>query len=196
MIIDHQNIYFTSDFHIGHQNILRFDQRPFENLEQMHQTLIKNWNNVVEDEDTVFYLGDLSWGKPEYTKWFIHQLKGKIRYILGNHDRMRDIVNLGRFESIHEYGTEISIVDKDSNRGRQDIVLSHYPFYVWNKHHHGAFMLHGHSHGSLVKKNDPIYERKIMDVGCNMTNYTPISYGEVKKIMSKKEIKTVDHHES
>ena len=195
MRIENQNVLFTSDFHVGHQNILRFDERPFKDLDEMNQALINNWNSVISDEDIVFYLGDLNWGKPDMAKWFVHQLKGKIYYILGNHDHMRDIVRLDRFEKIHEYGTEISILDSDIKRGYQDIILSHYPLYIWNKHHHGSWMLHGHCHGSLLKKNDPIYNRKIMDVGCNMTDYTPVTYDSIKGNMNKKHIATLDHHE-
>ena len=160
----------------------------------MHQTIIQNWNSVVNTDDLVFYLGDLSWAKPEYTKWLVWQLQGKIHYIIGNHDRMRDIVKLGRFETVHEYGTELGVQDKSTKRGYQDIIMAHYPMMVWNKHHHGSWMLHGHCHGSLTKKNPEFYKRKIMDVGCNMIDYTPISYLDLKSIMDKKVISTVDHH--
>ena len=195
-----QNIFFVSDFHVSHKNILTYDKRPFADLNEMHTTLIKNWNEVVGDEYIVYYLGDLSLGRCETVKWFVHQLKGKIVYVMGNHDTIKDIAKLGRFERIHEYGTEIYIKDDDlksarGSHGYQQIVMSHYPIFSWNRAHYGSWHLHGHCHGSLVKSNPDYYKRKVMDVGCSETNYTPISYLQVKDIMSKRLVASVDHHE-
>jgi calcineurin-like phosphoesterase family protein len=118
---------------------------------------------------------------------------------MGNHDNMKDIVKLDRWESIHEYGTEIWVKDDDNKKARgangyQQIVMSHYPILSWNRAHHGSWMIHGHAHQSLTmdKSYDWYYKKKVMDVGCNGINYTPISYQEVKKIMDKKEVSL--HH--
>ena len=54
-------IFFTSDLHFGHKNIIRFDNRPFSTVEEMDEALIRNWNAKVSDEDTVYVLGDISW---------------------------------------------------------------------------------------------------------------------------------------
>lgn len=203
MRFEKQNIFFTSDFHIGHTNVIRFDGRPFKNVDEMHDTLIKNWNSVVSEEDTVFYLGDLSIRCPEKTvKWFVSQLNGKIHFLMGNHDRIRDISRLQRFERIYGDdttigGATISIKDDDANRGYQDIIMCHYSILSWNKSHHNSWHLHGHSHGSIMKNPDMdwYYKRKVIDAGCNMWDYTPISYKQLKDIMSKKIISPVDHHE-
>lgn len=198
MKFEKQNIFFISDLHIGHQNVIRFDGRPFGSVDEMHKIMIEKWNSVVGDDDIVFYLGDLSHRCDiDTVKSVISQLKGKIYYILGNHDRMRDIVKLGRFEKIYEYGTEVSIKDEDANRGYQDIILCHYAILSWNKSHYGSWHLHGHSHGSMMKNPDMswFYKRKVIDVGCNMIDYTPISYTQLKEIMSTKQISAVDHHD-
>jgi hypothetical protein len=198
MKFETQNIFFTSDFHVGHENVIRFDGRPFKDVDEMNQSLIDNWNSVVSDEDIVFYLGDLSHRcRPEMVKEFVDQLKGKIHFILGNHDRYRDISRLNRFEKIYDYGTDISIKDDDANRGYQDIVMCHYPILSWNKGHHGAWQLHGHCHQSLHKNPDMewFYKRKVIDAGCNGWDYTPISYTQLKEVMSNKIISPVDHHE-
>jgi calcineurin-like phosphoesterase family protein len=192
MKFDKQNIFFTSDFHIGHHNVIKFDGRPFENVDEMHNTLIERWNSVVTDNDIVYYLGDLSFGRDELTKWFVSQLKGEIIFILGNHDKLKDIQKLDRFSRIHEYGTEIFIKDDElpfakRNSGYQQIILSHYPILSWNKGHHGSWHLHGHCHQNLSKSFPDYYARKVIDVGCNGHNYTPLSYSDVKKIMSEKE---------
>jgi calcineurin-like phosphoesterase family protein len=201
MKFEHQNIFFTSDFHIGHQNIIKFDVRPFDNIGEMHETLIKNWNSVVKDNDIVFYLGDFSYRDKGIAKWFKSQLKGKIYFIMGNHDRIRDISKIG-FEKIFGDdttlgGATISIKDDDANRGYQDIVLCHYPILSWNKSHHGSWHIHGHCHQSIMKNPEMAwyYKRKVIDAGANGWGYTPISYLELKKVMNEKIISAVDHHE-
>lgn len=188
-----------SDAHVGHKNIIRFDGRPFEDVNEMHNTLIKNWNDVVTDDDIVYYLGDLSFTNDSVTKWFLFSLKGKINYIMGNHDKMKDIVKYNRFDNVHEYGTEVFIKDEDTKAlrgsdGYQQIIMCHYPILSWNRAHYGSWHLHGHCHGSLMKSNQDFYKRKVMDVGCNCIDYTPLSYQGVKDIMSKKTIESVDHH--
>lgn len=60
--------YYISDLHIGHKNIIRFDQRPFFDLEDMKQTIIKNWNSVVTFGDDVYVLGDMFWNNDDITE--------------------------------------------------------------------------------------------------------------------------------
>ena len=52
--------YYISDLHLLHKNCIRFDERPFEGLEEMHETILTNWNRKVTDSDTVFILGDVA----------------------------------------------------------------------------------------------------------------------------------------
>lgn len=194
-----QNIFFISDLHVGHANVIRYDGRPFKDTDEMHGELIKRWNSVVGDDDTVYFLGDLSFAASGLTKWFAYSLKGKIWAIAGNHDSVDKLRSLGRFEGVHEYGTEIGVKDEDSlasrgTQGYQKIVMSHYPILSWNNSHRGSFHLHGHCHGGLVRTMPDYYKRKVMDVGCNMIDYTPISYSQVKAIMLKKDIAGVDGH--
>lgn len=201
MRFEKQNIFFTSDFHIGHTNILKYDNRPFKNVEEMHETLIENWNSKITNDDTVYYLGDLAFnkGKDDLDKWFVNQLKGKIYFIMGNHDKISKIAKLNRFEKIHEYGTEIWIKDDEvtnkKSGGYQDIIMSHYPILSWNRGHHGSFHLHGHSHQSLTKNTEfeSYYKKKVIDIGCNGHDYSPLSYNEIKKIMLTKII-SKEHH--
>ncbi len=194
-----QNIFFISDLHVAHANVIRFDGRPFKDTDEMHAEMIKRWNSVVGDDDIVYFLGDLSFGGSSITKWFAYSLKGKIYAIAGNHDRPSNLRTLGRFEDVYDYGTEIGVKDESSlesrgSQGYQKIVMSHYPILSWNKAHYGAWHLHGHCHGGLLKGMPDYYKRKVMDVGCNMIDYTPISYGQVKAIMDKRVISKVDQH--
>ena len=56
--------YFISDLHLGHKNVLKFDNRPFINIEEHDKTIIDNWNSKVNDNDDVYVLGDISWHMP------------------------------------------------------------------------------------------------------------------------------------
>lgn len=59
---DGSRVFFTSDTHFNHTNIIRFCERPFERVDEMNEKLIDNWNSVVSPEDFVFHLGDFCLG--------------------------------------------------------------------------------------------------------------------------------------
>jgi len=195
-IEDPHRLFFTSDFHLGHSNVIKFDKRPFQDVNEMSDTIIKNWNSVVDDDSIVYYLGDLFYKvKASHISYLMHQLKGEIRVILGNHDRLSQLVKMERFSDIQTY-QRISFKDDDFNK-KQNIIASHYPHLIWDKHHHGSWHLHGHSHQNLTKTEygkEIYYKRKVLDVGCNGWDYTPVSYQQIKEHMMKSGIKKIDHH--
>lgn len=78
--------YFTSDLHIGHENIIRFSNRPFSTLGEMNRTLVDNWNSRVTERDDVFILGDMFYRKKEGVEEILRKLKGRKHLIVGNHD--------------------------------------------------------------------------------------------------------------
>lgn len=157
----------------------------------MDGTLIKNWNALVKPEDTVYHLGDFSFHRNVKSEGIMWRLNGKIHFIYGNHDKKRNMpqhndqkfIHLGHYHELH-------VQDKEAKGGSQLIVLTHYAFRVWNKSHHGSFSLYGHSHGSLP--DDP--NSKSFDVGVDCHDYKPVSYEQVKAIMSKKNFTPIDHH--
>lgn len=79
-------IYFTSDTHFGHENIIQYCRRPFLNVEEMNKTLIANWNATVNNTDTIYHLGDVFMGKKSEWPAIREQLNGNIILIAGNHD--------------------------------------------------------------------------------------------------------------
>ncbi len=184
-VSDGKNVFFISDFHLYHKNVIGFDNRPFRkengdpDVEAMHRTIIDNWNKVVTDNDVVFYLGDLCFGRPEWGNGIIYALKGSIHYIMGNHDDYKEIKGYGRFDTINDY-VDLNILNSEISKNLH-FALMHYPIYSWNRAHHGSYMLHGHCHGNLHhgESADFYVNRKVMDVGCNLINYTPISYKEI-----------------
>ena len=90
--LDSQNVWFTSDYHFCHTNVIKYDGRPFKDVEEMNESLIENWNHYIDTNDIVFYLGDLSFDRSgKQTQEIVKRLNGKIHYILGNHDDEKDI---------------------------------------------------------------------------------------------------------
>ena len=85
---DPNNIWFVSDMHINHKNIIEYSHRPFKNVDEMNETLINNWNNTVTEDGIVFDLGDFAIGGSKVWNDALSRLHGKHYLILGNHDRM------------------------------------------------------------------------------------------------------------
>lgn len=174
--------YFSSDWHLCHQNILKYDKRPFQHLGEMHKALLENYNYIVNEEDNFYFLGDFCFNDRD-TEYYLQQLKGNLFFIKGNHDKNHTI-NLYK-----KYGTYLGEQCK-IRVNNQEIVLNHYSMKVWDKSHHGSWHLFGHSHGSLP--DDP--NSLSFDVGCNIWDYKPLEFEQIKKIMSKKSFKPIDHH--
>lgn len=172
--------WFTSDTHFGHKNIIKYSNRPFETKEEMDFKMIENWNKRVGRADTVYHLGDFCFANEQEGQSILDRLNGKKHLIIGNHDKAG--TRLKGWESISHY-KEVSI-------DGQFIILCHYAMRVWNKSHHGSWMLYGHSHGSLP--DDP--NALSFDVGVDCHNYQPINMDEIRRIMKKKTWKPIDHH--
>lgn len=183
--------FFTADLHLGHKAVLGYSNRPWSNVDDMNEGLINNWNEVVDEKDDIYVLGDISFLSPEKTVNALRRLKGNKYWIFGNHDyKLKHREALLTWFKWGKDLAEIKVPDPDAYKGAQRIMLLHYPMVTWNKSHYGAWNLHGHSHSSLP--DDPHSLR--MDVGVDAVGYFPISYEDVKKFMAKKLWKPVDHH--
>jgi len=206
------NIWFTSDTHYNHKSIVagvsewedKSGCRLFATLEEHNDKLVENFNKLVQPNDILYHLGDWSFGGFKAIEDFWSRLNCEnIHLILGNHDHhiernREDIQKL--FKSVQHY-KEIKI------NGRF-IVLCHYAMRVWNHSHKGAWMLYGHSHGTLDAMRpeignpnwigDQYYTKNIrtMDVGVDTNNLMPYSYEELDKIMCRRDVLLeIDHHD-
>lgn len=175
--------WFSSDWHLCHNNIIKYDKRPFSSIDEMNTTIINNHNQVVRTTDVFYYLGDFCLAPIKYIEEYISQLKGKLFFIKGNHDH-RDVIKM-----YEKYGTYLGHMAEINIHG-QDITLNHYAMKVWNKSHHGAWHLYGHSHGSLPDDKNS----RSIDVGVMNNNYYPVEFNQIKTIMESKEWKPIDHH--
>jgi calcineurin-like phosphoesterase family protein len=181
--------FFTSDTHFGHANIIEYCKRPYASVEEMNQTLIERWNDRVTESDVIWHLGDFAFMKQSQIIDIVMQLRGQKFLLLGNHDEKR----IGR--APHQYEgadlfEEVHTGIVEAKFEGQRIVLCHYALRVWNRSHHGAWHLYGHSHGSLP--DDP--HAFSMDVGVDPNGYAPVSMDQVRSHMERKRFRPVDHH--
>lgn len=167
--------WFTSDLHFFHANIIKFCNRPFNDIDHMNEMLIKNWNEVVSAGDIVWVLGDFSLSNNEkLLSNILRRLNGQKHLVTGNHDS-KSCLRAKEWGSVHDL-THISV-------NNQAIVLCHYAMRVWHKSHHGSWMLHGHSHATLEEDKN-IFS---FDIGVDAWDYYPVSFEQVSKKMKWKE---------
>ena len=158
-------MYFTADTHFGSKRHLELCKRPFTSVNQMNQTMIMNWNRIVNDDDMVFVLGDF--GEYDYA----NKLNGKIVLICGNYEKndmerlnlsfsqFRDLLIEKGFYDVHE-----SYLDINVDVINKPLHLIHEP----SKKIDNAFNLYGHVHKTHLLK------RFGLNVGIDLHNYTPI----------------------
>lgn len=166
-----QKIWFTSDLHFHHKNILKhcplraeaggFD---IEDVEAHDKWVIDKWNDAIGKKDMVYIVGDFAFGSPEETKKLLGKLNGQKFLILGNHDASSDHLD-GYFKQI----TQMKMVNfKKSNFDflEEDflVFMCHYAMVVWPQKHYGAVQAMGHSHGRLDDYNDESTDLRV-DVG-------------------------------
>lgn len=203
------NLFFTSDTHFGHKNIIRYSNRPFSSVEEMDRKLIENINAKCPHDAILYHFGDFGFGSEERMAQILDMINCKVIFLDGNHDKpMRHSKVRGKFNPVTLFKNwirtsvrsgitqelvpcvELKVKDSDAVRGEQSIVMCHYPMLTWNKAHHGSWMLHGHCHGTIKYP----FPARIMDVGVDPRGYFPISYDEVKQNMMKVKAESLDHH--
>lgn len=194
-----QKIFFTSDHHFGHRNILNFCHRPFENEKHMAEELVRLWNETVGVDDYVFSLGDFSWWTDRHSvKKIVNKLNGKKYFIPGNHctRKMYELcdptTDLGTFhlcEDITVLYLRGEEGDTRFTKNTYEIVLCHYPLATYSHIDRGALQFFGHIHSfkdSPMTEFDKTFQLKYnqqFDVGCDRHDYKPVEFFKLLKEM-------------
>ena len=174
-------IWFTSDTHFGHGNVIRYCNRPFKDKYEMDRTIIENWNSVVKPNDTVHHLGDVSFYSATKTTEIIQRLHGKKILIRGNHDKGA------------AYYLRAGFVDYFISTPRtpvkfEEFFLSHYPYFECYTHDDrrnkfadrmlreqgNHWLLCGHIHEIWKNKG------RCINVGVDQWNFTPVHIDEIR----------------
>ncbi len=179
-------VFFTSDTHFGHANIIKYCNRPYSDVAQMDAELIRRWNMVVNYGDTVFHLGDFAFANEARVEYLLNQLRGIKILIAGNHDPKSTRRARG-WAQVH--------MDYSYNLGGPDGPLAH----LIHKPNEAEFIyrlrelgpnsnrvvLHGHTHGSRgYNPYEPVPGVRYLDVGvdtwgADQLSYTPASEAQI-----------------
>lgn len=193
-------IFFSSDHHFGHFNIIGYCNRPFKNIDHMNESLVEYWNETVSPNDVVYYLGDLAMNQYK-AKQYITRCNGRKILISGNHDKCWK----GQDKWIDFYKNECGFIevfprgvfpraiirwDNGIDFTGLHIRLSHLPYDAHDERYHEYMpvedgtgidmLLHGHRH-STPDKAMTVAKNGIWcyDVGVDCNNYRPVSETEI-----------------
>lgn len=164
------DIWFISDTHFGHANILKYCNRPFASVEEMNEKIIENWNKVIKPGDRVFHCGDFGFGTADEMLAIFNRLRGQKYLIEGNHDD----------ESLDPRLKWLWIKDTFNLKyGDKSYFLAHYAHRVWNKSFHGARHVFGHTHGMIKPWGWSC------DVGVDCWDYAPVHIDTLEQLFAK-----------
>lgn len=180
-------VWFTSDHHFGHKNIIGYCNRLFKTVEEMDIKLVDNWNALIGPGDLVYHLGDFCLGNKDLADVYFHQLNGSIKVLYNpwHHD--------GRWLRGNPWSKDgilvsylsplVSLKAKRPQEESVYIMLCHYPLASWDRSHYGSLHLHGHCHGNLLNSSENLLVR--VDVGVDVQNYCPVSLSSILEAAGK-----------
>lgn len=192
-------IYFTSDLHIWHTNVIKYCDRPYSSVEEMNEMLVKNWNDTVGPDDIVYCLGDFSMAaRPVET--FTPRLNGTKYLVPGNHDfchshhkKSRNAENRAKWIKQYEDWGWIVLPEQTTLDipGVATVNMCHHPYELvtsageiyddkyakWRPKNDGRWLLCGHVHEKWKIVG------KMINVGVDVWNYKPIPITEIEKII-------------
>lgn len=199
-------IFFTADTHFTKATVIQQDIRPFDNVKEMDEALIANWNGKVGEDDDVYVLGDLTDTKsPDIAMSILEKLNGRIHVITGNHDEivMRLMSDDEASRHLRDKLVEVTpykeMTVEDANGNEWFIVMSHYPMFAYNKSSHiggkgdHTVMLYGHVHygHEFWELREHMHERDMpwrgVNVGTMVWGYTPVSLDDIDSVLEKPE---------
>jgi calcineurin-like phosphoesterase family protein len=174
-------LWFTADTHFGHANIIPYCQRPFASVQEMDEQMVARWNALVSPDDTVYHLGDFTLKGWNGFAAYVQKLNGQLCILPGSHDHLwlakfapgAASSRTGQPAEVLPPLVSLELPELGSGGYPQVLVLCHYALRVWDRSHHGAWHLYGHSHGTL-----PTWGLSL-DVGMDCHDFRPFSLDEV-----------------
>ncbi len=188
--------YFTADQHFGHENIIKFCDRPYNSVNHMNGVMLSNINQVCTEDDDLYVLGDWAMGRIADTLPLALELRPRLHLIPGNHDRCWTFgyKNATRREEwlqkYREVGFYILNEQVYINIGSYRVLLCHFP--VTGDSHEGEdrfserrptrdgkwdFLLHGHTHDRHTESQDEI------NIGVDVWDFYPVHEDKLLQYM-------------
>lgn len=171
-------IYFTSDLHLGHKNIVDLCKRPFADVDEMDAVLIDHWNRKVKKNDVVYLTGDAVWDKKKVA-YYMEQLSGKKILIAGNHDS-----TWIKREECQKYFEEI-VPYLEVHLNGHPITMCHYPMLEWRSSREESkrklgYLIHGHIHNRISDEYRQLYlQFNALNAGVDINLFEPVSFDEL-----------------
>lgn len=158
-----EKLFLISDNHFGAADVIPIFHRPFEDVEEMDDEMIRRWNKVVRPGDTIISLGDFAWG-PEDTGKYLAMLNGKKILIRGNHD----------------WGPQAGPWSATTRYKEHTFILTHDP--AWIPQQWAGWAIFGHHHW---REEYPFFSRikKSVCVACERVNYQPVEIGRIASLV-------------
>ena len=184
-------IYFTSDTHFGHSNVIKFCKRPWSSVKAMDEGLIRRWNSVVRPKDTVYVLGDFAFTNSKDREAILNRLNGIKILIQGNHDKGKTCPR----------GFQAMLLEASIVIAGYKVRMKHYPprftglKQLWYKYalrrrpkylkrmlpDDGGWFMHGHTHSTQRFNGRKIH------VGVDAWDYQPVSIKQIASYIHKYE---------
>ena len=171
--------FFTADLHFGHNEIINYCERPFENTAEMNRALINNWNSRITNNDHVYIIGDLYYGgrdakSREEAIAIVKKLNGILHLVAGNHD----FPYLKNME-YHYLFADVDHIRYLKHDGK-DIFLCHYPLAEWSGYYRGSWHIYGHIHNqkNTAYKHMSKLERAL-NAGVDICNFFPVTFEDL-----------------
>lgn len=159
-----RNIWFVSDVHYNHENMIKICNRPFNNVEEMNQYIISQYKSLVKPEDILFDLGDMIWKEsPDHIKEFKKVSPERSYKVLGNHDKQENYFSGAYGKTWRTISDTLDVIIKYRGEDIQ-VNMCHFPIIDWNHRFRGSWGIHGHVHGNLDEFNEKSGELRL-DVG-------------------------------
>jgi calcineurin-like phosphoesterase family protein len=161
-----QTIYFISDLHLGHKNILDFGQRSHKDITEMHLAMVDAWNKKVrKHNDIIYVLGDVAMDV-QALDW-LNEMNGQKRLILGNHDTFQYPVYEKYFDKVYHF-----------HKAYKGLVLTHIPIHPNELQYRSwKYNIHGHIHDPAKNNIGDRY----FNVNVDIIGYAPISLEEMRE---------------
>lgn len=167
-------IYYISDLHFGHANVIKFDERPFADVDEMDRVMIERWNETVGDNDDVYVVGDFCYRSRYAAEWYLEQLRGRKHLVTGNHD-WRTLQNEKALAMFASVSSMLEVED-----GGRAIVLCHYPMAEWRNSMRTAWHVYGHIHNCRGKTYEFMRTlERALNAGAPVNGYRPVSFDEL-----------------
>lgn len=171
--------WFTADQHFSHKNIIAYCNRPFKDIEEMDEELVRRWNEVVADEDQVYVLGDVAMN-PNRIQDFYPRMKGKKILVPGNHDHVHPCNSKRTQEKSRAKYEEAFRIEQIVHHGKLfreiEVDLCHVPYTTIDERFpeftppdKGRYLLHGHVHTAWKVNGRQI------NVGVDQWDFYPVS---------------------